>query len=83
MQNSSCKMQNEILKFTIFRYEKGTPEIIMQIYSKRKSSDSPRSFGYQRTGKTNSRTLSKNSPHQKQSFGAGLVQHRASLWCWV
>jgi len=27
----------------------------------------------------------KNSktPHQKLCFGAGLVQHRAPLWCWV
>lgn len=23
------------------------------------------------------------TPHQKLRFGTGLVQHRASLWCWV
>ncbi len=23
------------------------------------------------------------APHQKLCFGAGLAQHRASLWCWA
>ena len=63
--------------------EKENAEKHQKIYSSRKGSDSPRGFGHQRTRKTNSRALPKISPHQKHSFGAGLVQHRASLWCWV
>ena len=81
--SSPVKMQNEILKFTIFRYEKGTPKIITQIYSPGKSSDSSRSFQFEETRRINQRALSKNSPHQKLCFGAGLVQHRALLRCWV
>ena len=57
--SSPVKMQNEILKFTIFRYEKGTPKIITQIYSKRKSSDSPGSFRFKRTREINFTALSK------------------------
>ncbi len=81
--SSPAKMSNENLKFKIFRYEKETPKRCAQIYQKREGEDSPRSFGIERTRETNSRTLSKNSPHQKLCFGAGLVQHRALLWCWV
>lgn len=59
MENSNCKMQNEILKFKIFRYEEETPEIIAEIYSKREGSDSPGSFRYKRTGETNFGIISK------------------------
>ena len=46
--SSPVKMQNEILKFKILRYEKETPEIIAQIYSFGKGSDSPGSFRFEK-----------------------------------
>ena len=49
MQNANCKMQNEILKFKIFRYEKETPKRCTQIYQEREGSDSPGGFGFKRT----------------------------------
>ena len=52
-------MQNENLKFKIFRYEKETPEIIAQIYPFGKSPDSPGSFRLERTGETNSTIIPK------------------------
>ncbi len=53
MQNSNCKMQNEILKFKIFRYEKETSEKPKKIYSSRKGSDSPGSFGFEKARRIN------------------------------
>jgi len=69
--SSPVKMQNEILKFKIFRHEKDynppttlppkrrapTAEKFEEIYPKRKGSDSPGDFGFERTGKINFRTL--------------------------
>jgi len=52
-----CKMQNEILKFKIFRHEKETTEKFEEIYSQREGPDSPRSFGFERAGKINSRII--------------------------
>jgi len=57
-------MQNKNLKFRIFNYffngKEKIAQIDQKIYSQRKSSDSPRDFGLERTRKINSRTLSKN-----------------------
>lgn len=55
--DSNCKMQNEILKFKIFRHEKETAEKFTEIYSQREGSHSPGGFGFERTGKINFRTL--------------------------
>ena len=52
--SSPVKMQNEILKFKIFRHEKETTEKFEEIYSQREGPDSPRSFGFERAGKINS-----------------------------
>jgi len=55
--SSPVKMQNEILKFKIFRHEKETTEKFEEIYSQREGPDSPRSFGFERAGKINSRSI--------------------------
>jgi len=55
--SSPVKMQNEILKFKIFRHEKETTEKFEEIYSQREGPDSPRSFGFERAGKINSRII--------------------------
>jgi len=55
--SAHCKMQNEILKFKIFRHEKETTEKFEEIYSQREGPDSPRSFGFERAGKINSRII--------------------------
>ena len=63
MQNSNCEMQNENLRSKIFNYfiseKEKIAEINQKIYSFGKSADSPRSFRFKRTRKTNSRALSK------------------------
>lgn len=83
MRNYSSKLKFfEALNLFILNEEE-VAERFTQIYSEGESSDSPRSFGFERAGKINFRIISKNSPHQKLCFGARLVQHRASLWCWV
>ena len=41
-----CKMQNEILKFKIFRYEKEIAKRYPQIYQEREGEDSPGGFGF-------------------------------------
>ena len=48
-----CKMQNEILKFKIFRYEKEIAKRYPQIYQEREGEDSPGGFGHKRTGGIN------------------------------
>ena len=58
--DSNCKMQNEILKFKIFRYEKETAEKFTEIYSQREGEDSSGGFGLERTKETDSGILSKN-----------------------
>ena len=70
-QRKFWRARNEILKFKIFRHEKDynppttlppkrrapTAEKFAEIYPKRKGSDSPGDFGFERTGKINFRTL--------------------------
>lgn len=41
----------------VYDSEKEIAKVFEKIYSQRKSSDSPGSFGFERAGKTNSRTL--------------------------
>lgn len=54
IQNSNCKMQNENLKFKIFRYEQEATEKFTEIYSFREGANSAGGFGLERTGKINS-----------------------------
>ena len=64
MQNSNCKMRNENLKFKIFESPeilayggKEIAKIYQKVYQEREGEDSPGGFGFERTGKTNSRAL--------------------------
>lgn len=63
--------------------QKKTAKVFEKIHSQRKSPNSPAGFRFGETKRKNPTTLPKISPRQKQSFGAGLVQHRALLWRWV
>jgi hypothetical protein len=59
MQISNYKMQIEILKFRYYYHGDEIAKIDPKIYSKRKSEDSQRSFGFKRTRKVDSRVVSK------------------------
>jgi len=83
MKNYSLKLKIFQVLISFILNEKETAEEYSQIHSQREGEDSPGNFRFERAGKINSRTLSKNPPHRKQSFNTGLVQHRASLWYWV
>jgi hypothetical protein len=59
MQISNCKMQIEILKFRNSYHGCEIAKIHQEMYSKRESEDSQRSFGFERAKKVNSGALSK------------------------
>jgi hypothetical protein len=58
MKNYNLKFKNcKILKTFILNEKKEIAEKLTQIYSQGKSPDSPGSFRFERTGKTNKTTL--------------------------
>ena len=61
MQISNCKMQNFVLKFWNFHHGGEIAKIHQEIYSKRESEDSQRSFRFERTREVDPRVISKNS----------------------
>ena len=59
MQILNCKMQNFVLKFGNSHHGGEIAKIHQEIYSKRKSENSQRNFGFERTRKVDSGVVSK------------------------
>ena len=59
MQISNCKMQNFVLKFGNSHHGGEIAKIHQEIYSKRKSENSQRGFGFERAREVDPRVISK------------------------